>query len=232
MELNGKVIVVTGAASGLGKALAIKLSEVGGKLALIDRDEQKLNELKQLEGAEVFVCDVSDHEQVQTTFKLILEKFYSIDVLVNNAGVWYEGLVENHPDKAVKDLFGSNAIGVINCTQQVLPLMRKANTGQILNTVSVGGLMGEPGWPVYVSTKHAIRGFTDSTIASLQGSNVKVMAIYPGGIDTNLYNAAGFPRNANESWMMKKEDVADVMVFMLTRPEDILMDHVEVKKIF
>ena len=89
----------------------------------------------------------------------------------------------------------------------------------------------EVDWPVYFATKHALRGLTDSLRAYLQGSGIKIIGFFPGGMDTKIFDTAGFPKGETD-WMMKKEDVARIVRFILAQPDDVIMDHIEVKKLF
>lgn len=233
MDLKDQIVVVTGGSEGLGKAIAEKLVHENSKIILLARSEDKLKAAKEdllsLGGeCEYFVCDVSNYKQVEKTFKLITEKFGAIDVLINNAGIWFEGKLEEHAPEKVKELFMINSVGPINTTLAVLPKMKEKKSGQILNVSSVAGVVAEPGWPVYVGTKYALRGFIDSLEAELAGTGVRVMGFYPGGMNTDLFVKAGFSHK-NEPWMMDIVKVAEIVLFMLKQPKDITIDHVVVK---
>jgi len=234
MNLKDQVILITGASSGLGKALALRLAKEGVKLALLARSKKRLAQVKKKIKplgcfCEYFVCDVVDKTQVDKVIKGVVKKFGSVDVLINNAGIWYEGPTEKHPPQKIKELFAVNSIGPIFLIQAVLPIMKKKKTGQILNIVSTAGVEPSGQWGVYTATKYAVRGFTDSLKLELQGMGIKVMGFYLGGMDTELFTKAGFPKK-DEPWMLKKEDVAEIIAFILKRPGDVVMNHVEVRK--
>lgn len=232
MDISNKVVVITGASKGLGRELAIQLARENVKLALIARSEKELKELK-TENSDYFVCDVTNESQVLDTFKKIHDKFGQIDILVNNAGVWHEGKLEDHSEKVSKKLFDVIVLGTISCTKAALPFMKAQKSGQILNVISVGGLE-TPGsygqYSVYTAAKFAVTGFTKSMVEELKGSGIKVLGFYPAGMNTELFRSAGFEYSDNEDWMMDKKDIAEIIVFILKRPADVLMDQVVIHK--
>ncbi len=235
--LKDKVVLITGGSKGLGKAVALKLAERGTNLALLARSEEVLNktvaEIKKKFQTKVegYTCDVSKPEQVQDTIKNIIKDFSRIDILINNAGIWWEGDLEEHSDKKLRELFEINTLGYIYMVKYVTPIMKKQKGGQILNVVSVAGIDYEPGWAPYTTTKHAVRAFTESIRKVYAKDNIKVMAIYPPGMDTEIFESAGFHYGKNAEWMMKKEKVADIIIYMLSQPTDVVLNHVEVRKL-
>jgi short-subunit dehydrogenase len=149
--------------------------------------------------------------------------------LVNNAGVWFEGPTDEHPDEKIREVFEVNIMGMVYCTKAVLPVMKKRNEGQILNIMSSAALHPDGGWGVYTASKYAGKGYTESLREELKGTGIKVMAFYPGGMDTNLFYDAGFHKKS-EPWMMKLDDVTEVLKFMLTRPGDVCVESLSLRK--
>jgi short-subunit dehydrogenase len=232
MDIKDKVVVITGASKGLGRELAVSLAKENVKLALIARSEDELKQLKS-NNTDYFLCDITQENQVHDTLQKIYEKFGRIDILINNAGVWHEGRLEDHSADVSKKLFDVIVLGTIFCTRAVLPYMKAQKSGQILNVISVGGLEtpGSNGqYSVYTAAKFAVTGFTKSMIEELKGSGIKVMGFYPAGMNTGFFKSAGFNYSDNEDWMMDKKDIAEIVVFMLKRPIDVLMDQVVVHK--
>ena len=234
MKLENKVVLITGASRGLGKAVALRLAKEKAKLALIARTEKDLKAVKkEIESlgsyCEYFLCDVSDEKQVKKAFENIVKNFKKIDVLINNAGIWYQGPTMDHTCQKVKQLFEVNVIGMIYCSREVIPIMKIESGGQILNVISGAGLHPSGEWGVYTGTKYAERGFTDSLKEELKGTGIKVMSFYPSGMDTNLFIDAGFNKKS-EPWMMKVEDVVEVILFMLTRPSDVVIEDLSLRK--
>ncbi|MEI8067532.1 MAG: SDR family oxidoreductase [Candidatus Shapirobacteria bacterium] len=233
MNIKNKNIVITGASQGLGKALAIKLGSMGGRIALVARHEELLNEVKKEINngggeAEVFVCDITEFDQVKKTVEKILEKFETIDILVNGAGIWTTDEFEEKNPKLIEEAFKVNIIGHIYFTKTVLPLMKKINKGHILNVISKAGLDLDENkdWPTYTATKWAMNGYTKSLRNSLVATKIKVSAIYPGGFESNIFETAGEEEAHNQPWMMKTSEVVDAAVYVLNQPENLLIDSV------
>ncbi|MDP3093933.1 MAG: SDR family oxidoreductase [bacterium] len=238
MTLKNKVIVVTGASQGLGEALALKAAELGARVVLVAHTEKLLQRVKEkiLKNggkAECFVCDIRDLGQVKAAVKTIIQKFGTIDILVNNAGVWTDEEIEKQRPEQRKVALETNVLGQIQMTKEILPLMKKRNDGYIFNVISGAGLADSDNtrWQTYGASKWAMTGFTKALRDYLKGTKIKVTGFFPGGMDTNLYENVGRPDAHKQPWMMKKEDVADIIVFALTRPDDVLMEGITVSKI-
>lgn len=233
--LKNSVVLITGASSGLGKAIALRLAREKVKLALVARNESELKKValecrKLGSSAEYFLCDIRDPAAVDKTVDVILKRLGTVDVLVNNAGIWLEGPTTAAPHVKIKDLFETNTMGHIYMTQAVLPFMKKKKSGQILNVISDAGLNPDANWGIYAGTKYAMRGFTDSLKLELAGTGIKVMGFYPGGMDTELFVKSG-SNERHEPWMMNPDYIADIIAFMLMQPDDVVMDQVKVKKL-
>lgn len=237
MNLKNKTVVVTGASQGLGKALSIKLASMGAKIALVARTEKLLNEVKKEinnDGgeAEVFVCDITENDQVKKTVDKILEKFSNIDILVNGAGIWVTNESEEQDPKLIEKAFKVNSIGPIYVTKAILPLMKEKNSGHILNVISRAGLDLDENkdWPTYSATKWAMTGYTKTLKYSLAETKIKVSAVYPGGFESNIFETAGEKEAHNQPWMMKTSQVVDAIVYILDQPENLFIESVELNK--
>jgi len=241
MKLKDKVVVITGAGSGLGKEIAIKASQEGARVVLVSLSEEELRQVKQQilkEGrsVEYFVCDITDLKAIKKTVKNILAKFKVIDILVNNAGIWTdEELEKNNPDLRKKAL-EINTLGNINFTYEVLPHFKEKNKGYIFNVISTSGIGDIPAgnnvlWKTYGASKWALTGFTKALREELINTKIKVTGFHPGGFDSNLYEKAKRQNPHSQPWMMKTTDVADVVIFALTRPDDVLLERIIVTKI-
>ncbi len=241
MPLKNKVVLITGASQGLGKCVALKLSREGVKLALIARTESLLKEVwdgavKNGAEAEYFVCDIRKLEQIKETVAAIKEKCGAIDVLINNAGVWTENELEKSNPELRRNALETNVLGHINFTYEILPMMQEQNMGHILNVISTSGAQDIPAgdnseWRVYGASKWAMVGFSKDLANSLRDTKIKVTQFLPGGFESNLYENAGRKDAHNQPWMMQTEDVADVLIFTLTRPEDVYMEKVIFSKL-
>lgn len=236
MELTSKVVVVTGASDGLGRSIAIDLARHKAQVALLARNEEKLKEVKQacIEAggvAEYFVCDVSDAAQVASSVLEVKHTFSKIDILINNAGIWAAGPVESYPIEKIGALFATNTMGTIYMTRAVVPLMKELGGGQILNVMSIAGVETVDAYGIiYTATKHAVHGFTQTLKEELKGTGIKVMGFYPGGMATNILKAAGIDMPSSKEQSMDTKDVADIITYVLTRPDDVWIDHFEVRK--
>ncbi len=235
MDISNQVVVITGASDGLGKALALRLVKEKVRLALLARSEDKLKQLQneiisQGGQAEYVVCDITKVDNIQSAVSQIKEKLGTIDILINNAGIWTAGTLEQHTIEKIKELFTTNTLGTIFTTKEILPIMKEQKSGQILNVISIAGIEEVDSYGlVYVATKHALQGFTDTLKLELQGTGIKVIGFYPGGMATNIFKAAGIT-SVDANLMMKVEDIAEILTFVLKQPKDVVIDHFEVRK--
>ena len=187
-----KVVIVTGASSGIGKDSAIKFAGEGAKVALVSRSKEKLeavaNEIRQFnQDVLVIPTDVSSREQVKNAVNKTTEKFGRIDVLFNNAGSSEVGLVEDEDFvEKVKKLFEVDFLGSVYFTKEVLPIMKNQGSGHIMNMSSVVGRKAFPHFGAYSSIMHAITGFTVSLRQELRGSGINVSVIHPALTQTPL----------------------------------------------
>lgn len=193
--ITGRTAVITGAASGIGRALAQRLSSYGCPVAIVDVNEQALKETEaSLRGPSlVKVLDVSD-AAAQHDFAREVRDWapQPIGSVFNNAGV---ALGSTVLDAVVEDdnwLWNINFHGVVNGTRAFLPILVEQDEGVIVNTSSVFGLVGMPGQSAYCSAKFAVRGFTDSLRQELRGTGVSAVNVHPGGINTNIVRNGRF----------------------------------------
>lgn len=195
-RLQDKVIVITGASSGIGEELAMQAAEQGATPVLIARTEEKLRALKQkIESTYrtpcyYYVLDVSNEEEVKLVFTQVLQEIGCIDILVNNAGFGVFKTFTDASVQEVKDMFDVNVFGLVACTKAVLPYMIEQNSGHIVNIASLAGKIATPKSSAYAATKHAVLGFTNSLRMELANTNITVTAINPGPIDTNFHTIA------------------------------------------
>lgn len=238
--MKDKVVVITGASSGLGEQIAYKIGELGGKVAIVARSDEKLKKVKdnieKKKGtAEYFVCDIQNLDEIKKTVDLITNKFGTIDILINNAGVWTDENLEKENPEMRKNALLTNTLGNIQFTYEVLPYFQKLNKGYIFNVISTSGIGDIPAgdntlWKTYGASKWAMTGFTKALRDSLKDTKIKVTGFHPGGFDSNLYENAGRPNPHSQPWMMKATDLADIIVFALTRPDDMMMERIIVSK--
>lgn len=189
-NFNNKVVVITGAGSGMGRAYAEAFSKRGAKLALNDYNADTLAETVQLLGNASVITeafDVSDEANMNAFAAKVQSELGDAHVVINNAGV--EGSVkpgwEISNDEFAR-LFGINFYGVVNGSRAFMPQLLRQQEAVLLNVSSIFGLIGTPNNADYCATKFAVRGYTESLIAELQESPVKTFLLHPGGIATNI----------------------------------------------
>ena len=192
-EFEGKVAVITGAGSGIGRALALNLAEKGAKLALSDIDTEGLAEtVRQTRslGADVKSdhLNVAEREAVLAYADTVVAHFGSVNQIYNNAGIAHNGNVENSEFKDIERVMDVDFWGVVNGTKAFLPHVIASGDGHIVNISSVFGLISIPGQSAYNAAKFAVRGFTEALRQEMliAGHPVKVTCVHPGGIRTNV----------------------------------------------
>jgi len=193
--VNGKLAVVTGAGSGIGRALALQLNREGCHLFLSDINAQTLAETLALLPrkdirADSRVLDVAARDEVYAWAEHIAAAHGYVDIVINNAGVALLSTVADNTYENLEWLMGVNFWGVVYGTQAFLPLLRRAEQGHLVNLSSVFGLIAVPTQSAYNAAKFAVRGYTEALRQEMEGTNVHVCCVHPGGIKTNIARAA------------------------------------------
>lgn len=195
-RVNNKVAIVTGGAAGIGKAACILLAKEGARVAIVDINqsagEHLANEIRQAGGiAEFWLMNTANENEVKNTFQKIEQKFNKIDVLVNNAAI---GGVNKPTDQVTEEewdeVMNVNVKGVFFCTKHVIPYMRKATAGSIINISSMYGLVGGPDIPPYHASKGAVRLMSKTDALIYANDKIRVNSIHPGFIQTPLFEIA------------------------------------------
>ena len=192
---HGKIAVITGAGSGIGRALALQLNREGCELYLSDINATGLNEtldtlLRKDVSADGQVLDVADKAGVHAWAERIGIARGHVDIVINNAGVALISTVEDSDYENLEWLMGINFWGVVYGTQAFLPLLRKSTQGHLVNLSSVFGLFSVPTQSAYNAAKFAVRGYTEALRQEMEGTNVHVCCVHPGGIKTNIARVA------------------------------------------
>ncbi|CAN5463106.1 hypothetical protein BH09SUM1_BH09SUM1_34250 [soil metagenome] len=195
-NLAEKVIVITGASSGIGRASALLFAEKGARVVLAARDEEALEDVRaevRDHGANAItvVCDVSEEDQVEALANTAIKHFGRIDVWVNNAGVGIFGRAEDVPAEDVRRLIDVNVLGVIYGSQAALRHFLKRGTGSIINVASVLGKVGSPYMSAYAASKHAVVGFSESLRMELVDyPEINVTTIMPAAMNTEFFESS------------------------------------------
>jgi NAD(P)-dependent dehydrogenase (short-subunit alcohol dehydrogenase family) len=213
-NLKDKVAAITGAASGIGRALALNLANEGCHLAISDLNEAGLQETadmvrKQNKNVRVTThkVDTSKREQVKLYAEDVMKAHNAVHIIINNAGV---SIIENLEDVSYEDfewLMGINLWGVVYGCKEFLPYLKQQDCAHIVNISSVNGIFTNPNNGPYCTAKFAVRGFTETLAQELAGTHVKVSCVHPGGIKTNIINNARFYKVSDTS-LTKEEATA------------------------
>lgn len=199
MILRDRVAIVTGGATGIGRAIAIKMAEQGANILVSDINEDAANETAShlssfgVEAA-VQITNVTDPKATQAMASRAIDQFGKIDILVNNAGVagapgWYERSASTEEDW--RFTYQVNVVGSVNAANAVVPHMRKAQYGKVLNLASIAGREGRPSLPHYSSSKSAVVNYTQALAGELAPDNINVNAICPGLLWTPMWEQVG-----------------------------------------
>jgi len=230
-QLKNKTAIITGASSGIGEATAHVLSEEGMNLVLAARREDRLNELKEKiesNGGKAIVVktDVTERDQVDNMAQKAKDKFGSIDILINNAGLMPLSLMKNLHVDEWDQMIDVNLKGVLYCIAAVLPTMRDQQNGHIVNISSVAGRKVMPGSAVYSATKFGVRAISEGLRQELSPSdNIRITAIEPGAVDTELMDTITDEEMKDlveESFgnikTLESEDIAESIRYVVLQP--------------
>ena len=224
-ELNDKVALVTGAARGLGQAIAVKLAEAGADIALCDLNADWVSETAEKvkaigRRAECYSVNVAEGESVSAGIKAVEKDFGKIDILVNNAGITKDGLLMRMSEEDWDAVLNVNLKGAFLCTKAVMRGMMKQRSGTIVNIASVIGLMGNAGQANYAASKGGLISFSKTVAKELSSRNVRCNAVAPGFIRTAMTDALDEEVQNKMKELIplsrfgEPEDVANVVLFL------------------
>ena len=196
-DLKGKVAAVTGAGSGIGRALAVNLAKKGCNLAISDINCETLQETAKITGrsgvnVSTHVVDVTDRGQVYKYADDVVKEHEKVDIIINNAGAGAGNTIEDISYEDFEWVMNINLWGVIYGTKAFLPYLKKRPEGHIVNIASINGIVPFPGSSPYNTSKFAVRGFNKSLIQELHGTSIGITSVYPGGIKTNIVRNSRF----------------------------------------
>jgi 3-oxoacyl-[acyl-carrier protein] reductase len=223
--LKGKVVIITGASKGIGKAIAVCFASNGARIILTGRNIQALEGLKNClefhpDGHLVFEMDVNKIDSIKAVFDSLNNQKILIDCLINNAGIMKDATLMMIKSQDISETYSTNVFGTIETTKSALKSLIKNKKGSIINISSIIGTNGASGQTVYSSSKSAILGFTKSLSKELAPLNIRVNAIAPGFIETDLTagkDAKFYEKNISNIGMKRfgtSEDVAKVALFL------------------
>lgn len=224
--LKDKVILITGASKGIGRALAVHAAQQGAKLALIARSKSELTWVQkncQAEGAAclVFVGSVSSEKLVHEVIQTVLATFGSIDFMINNAGFGVFGATESYSAEVWSDVYDTNVKGTFLFSKAVLPAMKAAGHGHIINIASDVAKRVFDGGSLYCSSKFAQDAFSMALRKEVRKFGIKVSVVYSGLVDTSFHPNPNSPEK--QSWLTDN-DMAQSILFVMTQPAHVVID--------
>jgi NAD(P)-dependent dehydrogenase (short-subunit alcohol dehydrogenase family) len=220
-RLSGKIAIITGAGTGIGRACAIEFAKEGARVALVGRRREPLDDVAKHIGNSAFVCagDVADPQDIERIVRETVEHFGGLNVLVNNAGKLSAGTVESHTEQEWDATFNTNVRGVWLLVKAALPHMRKSGGGSIINISSVLGLLGAKNRVAYAASKGAVTLMTKAMALDHAPEQIRVNAICPGIVETDL--VAQFITQAPDPEAARKQRVALHPLGRFGKPADI-----------
>jgi len=241
-DITGKVVIVTGASSGIGEATARLLAEHGAKVVLAARRKDRLEALADEikgKGGEALVVetDVTDKQAAQKLIEQTKEQFGSIDVLINNAGVMLLGPALDSPLEDWEQMVHLNLLGLLYTTHAALPIMKQQGGGHIVNISSVAGRTNRPGSAVYNLTKWGVGAFTESLRQELSGgkTGIRTTIIEPGATSTELqgHNRPEVQEEMKQRFgdmkWLEAEDIAAGILYAVTQPEHVSVNELLIR---
>ena len=221
MQLAGKIALVTGGGTGIGKAIAGAILAEGAKVIIIGRTESKLIEAqKELgSGSEIMVCDITDESQVNKVYETIMLNHGKLNILINNAGMAARGKAYEMSYEMWKKVVDVNLNGAFLCARGAMKIMVNQKSGRIINIGSISGQMGRPENAPYTATKFAVEGLTRAFALDGRDHGVAVSVIHPGNAATNIWK--GREEVSEREGLIPLEDLGKLAVTMLTMSPNV-----------
>jgi short-subunit dehydrogenase len=223
-----KVVVITGGSDGLGKAIAKKLFPQNDVI-IVSHNKEKLEIAVQEIGCDSQVCDVTKYEEILKTVKSVIDNYGKIDCLINNAGVWIEGELDENDEQKIEEALKINTLGVINFAKAVIPQMKIQKEGRIINIISQAGLYAKAKRSIYSASKFALTGFTKALEDELAGYGIGVTGVYPGKMNTQLFEKVGIHKGMDDA--VEPDSVARVIEFILSFENNVVFPEIGIKNI-
>lgn len=228
MELQNKKAIITGAGKGIGKALAIALAKEGVHLGLIARTTADLETLQHQLGSEYGIkvhiasADISEQSEATSAVSKLIEELGSVDILINNAGIAKFGTLADMDPADWERIIRVNLMGTYHVTRAALPHMLEQQSGDIINVASTAGERGFATGSAYCASKFALLGMTESLMQEVRKSNIRVVALTPSTVNTELAVNTGL-KIGDEDRMMQPEDVAELALATLKLPKRVFV---------
>lgn len=227
--VNKKCALITGASSGIGKATALAFAKAGISVALVSRSEEKLAAVESAAlqtgvKAKAYPLDLAQIEQVKEQISKVAADFGGIDILVNNAGMGYTGALCETPLSDWLCVMNLNLTSVFQCTLGILPSMRDRQSGTIINVASVAGQLAIANWGAYCVSKAGLIAFSKTLAAEERAHGIRVTAICPGAVNTELWDTQTVHLSLNRTAMLTPEIVAQSILHIALLPEQAAIE--------
>jgi NAD(P)-dependent dehydrogenase (short-subunit alcohol dehydrogenase family) len=234
-DFDGKTVLITGAGSGIGRALALNLAHQGVRLALADRDEASLGETRARLPfgvvARTYRLDVTDVAAIRQLPATIKADFGGLDVLINNAGIALGGTFEQVSEEDFAQVVEVNFWGIVRMTRAFLPLLKASPDARLVNLSSLFGLISPPGQAAYSASKFAVRGFSNALAVELLDTSVGVTVVHPGGVATSIASSSKTPDGLSEAEIaLRRAEMQKLLKLPPERAAAIIVDGVRRRK--
>ena len=231
--LEGKVAVVTGAGRGIGRAISVALGRARAAVVVTARTAEQIDaaakEITDAGGQAVAIgADVAQESDICSLFDQVRQRLGGLDVLINNAGLGLFGLVEDLAAADFDQVVAVNLRGPFLCCREAMRMMIPQAGGTIINISSVVGFKGYPNQSAYAATKHGVMGLTKSLAAEAQKHGIRISAILPGGVYTDLIRAAR--PDLDPSVLMQPEDIAQTVMYLLSLSDNAAVDQIYIRR--
>ena len=221
-----KNILITGGSSGLGKSLTIELSK-NNNIIVVSKDE--INEIKK-NNIDYYYCDITDYDKLKSTINSMIKKYQKIDVLINCAGLYINGILENNNPQQIIDVINVNLTGTILCCQLIIKNMKKHNNGFIININSQLSNTYRAERSVYCASKWGVTGFSNSLQEEIANNGIKVTNLVIGTLnETMKINGIKYRRPIK---YIDNVEIVNTIKFLLNTPKDIIIPEITVKSIY
>ena len=229
MKQKKKVIVITGGNSGLGKATA-KILIPQNQVVILGKNVKEVAKTAKEFKCRGIICDVTDAQQVKNAFSQIIKKYKKVDCLINCAGVWIKGPIEQNSPEEIRKAILVNILGTFLTVNALVPQLKKQKYGRIINISSQAGINARPERSVYNASKWAVTGFTKCLQLELAPFNISVVGFYPGFMHTNFFGKAEDHRT-DFSTAMPVEKPAKALAYLVNVDDDLMINAFEMQSL-
>jgi len=225
-----KIIVIAGGSDGVGKEVALSLTS-NNKVIILSKNREKVEKIAKELKSDFEVCDVRNYSEIDRAIKSIVQKYSRIDVLINCAGLYLKGKIEDNTPQQIQDVYSVNTLGTVYLIKAVAPVMKDQKDGQIINMITQGGLpgFGKAERSIYYSSKMAITSFTKSISLELLPFGIRVTGVYPGMIDTKFMEKQGV--NLDMGTAVSSKNVSQIICAVINTDPTVHIPEIGIKSI-